>query len=155
MDSNCILVKEQFGFRKASSTELASYNLINNILSALNNKLLGGSVSCDLQKAFDCVNHSILSKLEFYTITGKAKNLIKSYMQDRFQRVLINCNSNIYTSDWQPVKHGVPQGSILGPLFFLLYINDLPKTVSALSNPILFADDTSKTITKSDPQMFK
>jgi hypothetical protein len=61
---------------------------------------------------------------------------------------------NTHTSDWQPVKHGIPQGSILGPLFFLLYINDLPKTISAISNPILFVDDTSMIITNSDPQIF-
>jgi hypothetical protein len=136
--------------------ELASYNLINNILSALNNKLLVGGVFCDLQKAFDCVNHSILLfKLEFCYITGKANNLIKPYLQDRFQRVLISCNSNVYTCDWQSVKHGVPQSSILGPLFFLLYINDLPKTISAISNTVLFADDMGMLITNSDPQMCK
>ena len=130
--------------------------MINNKLSALNNKLLVGSVLCDLQKASDCVNYDILlSKMEFYGITGKANNLIKSYLQDRFQRVLVDHDSRRHTSDWEPVKQGVPQGSILGSLLFLLHINDLPKTISNMSNPIVFADNTIMTITSSDPKMLK
>jgi hypothetical protein len=93
--------------------------------------------------------------MEFYGISGKANNLIKSYLQDRFQRVLIDHDSRKYTSEWKVVKHGVAQGSVLGPLFFLPYVNDLPKIISYISNPILFSDDTSMIITNSDLQEFK
>jgi hypothetical protein len=119
---NNIIAKEQYGFRNNSSTEIASYNLINNILKSLNNKMwIGGITSIsDLTKAFDYVNHNILlSKLEFYGITGRTNNLIKSYLSDRYQRVLIknNYSKNCFL-DWGKVKQGVPQGSILGRLFF-------------------------------------
>jgi F0F1-type ATP synthase alpha subunit len=90
IEVNNILAKEQYGFRNNSSTEIASYNLINNILEALNNKMWVGGIFYDLTKASDHVNHdTLMSKLEFYSITGKANNLIKSYLSDSYQRVHI------------------------------------------------------------------
>jgi hypothetical protein len=151
IDVNNILAQEQYGFRTKSSTELATYNLINNILLALNSKLSVGGLFCDLTKAFDCVNHDVLlAKLEFYGINGKVGKLIKSYLNDRYQRTLINDNYSKCISDWQKVKQGVPQGSILGPLFFLLYSNDLPYLINKISKPILYADDTSIICFNSD-----
>jgi len=110
-----ILANEQFGFRNTSCTEIASYNLINNFLKALSNKIWVGGIFCDLTKAFDYINHNILLlKLEFYGITGTANNLIKSYLNYRYQRVLIkNKYSENCFSEWGKVKQGVPQGSIL------------------------------------------
>ena len=92
---------EQHGFKNNSSTETAAYNLINNISEALNSNKWVGGLFCDLTKAFDYVNHNILlSKLEIYGITGKAKNLIKSYLNDRCQRVKIkNKHSQNYFSE--------------------------------------------------------
>jgi hypothetical protein len=81
--------------------------------------------------------------LEFYGINGMIGRLIKSYLAYRHQRTLINNNSSVGVSDWQKVKQGVPQGSILGPLIFLIYINDLPYIISKTSKLILYADDTS------------
>jgi len=79
INCNHILVYEQFGFRNNSPKEIASYNLINDTLSSLNHKLLVGSVFCDLQKAYECVNHDIvLSKMEIYGISGKDNRIIKS-----------------------------------------------------------------------------
>ena len=127
-----ILTSEQYGFRTNSSTEKASNNLIYEILLAINNKSAVGWIFCDLQKAFDCVNHSILlEKLKFYGIMGKFHSIMKSYLEGRYQKVNIyNCTSNHNTSsDWMEIKHGVHQGSVLGPLFFLIYINDLTKFI--------------------------
>ena len=156
ISNNHILVKEQYGFRHASSTDNASYTLTNNILTALNNKLLVGGIFCDLHKAFDCVNHDILlSKLDFYGSSWKANNLITSYLHDRYQRVLVHLDSKNHCSEWESVTDGVPQGSILGPLLFLLYINDVPNLISNISKPVLYADDTSLIISNSDTQMFQ
>jgi len=79
---------------------------------------------CDLNKAFDCVNHRILlAKLEHYGIRGTFGDLIKSYLMQRYQRVALNDKTNtVNYSNWELVKHAIPQGSILGTLFFLLYI---------------------------------
>jgi hypothetical protein len=96
---------------------VSSFTEVPHTVLALNNKLTVGGLFCDLEKAFDSVNHDILlSKCEFYGFRGKTNALLRSYLSDRFQRVLIsNSSSNITTfSEWGKIKHGVPQGSILG-----------------------------------------
>ena len=110
-----------------------------------------------MQKAFDCVNHNILlAKMEFYGISGIVIKLMRSYLENRHQRVSVkDIKLNKVSSKWEPVKHGVPQGSILGPLLFLIYINDFPLTINKMANPILFADDTSIIISNTNPEEFK
>ena len=116
-----------------------------------------GGIFFYLTNAFDYVNHNILlSKLQFYGITGTASNLIKSYWIDRYQRILIkNKYSKNHFSQWEKVKHGVPQGSILGPLFFLPYNNDLPGIKNDISKPTIFTDDTNIIITHPNLTDFK
>jgi hypothetical protein len=99
--------KEQFGFRKDLITEKARYELINDILTALNDRLIVGRIFCDLTKAFDFVNHDILlAKLNFYGITVKANEWMKSYLKNRYQRVEIknkNSSPNAF-SNWGIIK---------------------------------------------------
>jgi hypothetical protein len=96
------LANEQFGFRSKTSTDLASFHLINKILEELNNRLLVGGVFYDLRKAFDFVDHEILlAKMYQYGITGKGLKLITSYLQDRNQRVIITNKSKPYYSEWE------------------------------------------------------
>jgi len=153
LNTNNLLVGNQFGFRKGTATEDAILKLMNDILKALNNKTLAGSIFCDLEKAFDSVNHDVLlSKLSYYGISSMAKSLLKFYLQNRHQSVLITnsiFNSNT-VSKWTKIKCGVPQGSILGPLLFILYIKNLPKAVKHKALPILFADDITNLITSSN-----
>ena len=94
--------------------------LINGILTAMNNNLVEGGVSWNLQKAFNCVNYNILiDKLEFYGIKGKFKTLIGSYRTGRYQKVaLSNTIDNSKSSSWEEIRNGVPHSSILGLLFF-------------------------------------
>jgi len=98
-------------------------------------------------KAFDCINHDVLlEKLKFYGVSGKFYNLVKLCLNGRYQKVILSHNNSI-ESTWEKVKQGVAQGSILGSIFFLTYINDLPKLATIGTKILLYADDTSIIVT--------
>ena len=138
-----LFYKYQFGFRERHGTDIALIVLIDKIMSALNEGDYVFGLFLDLSKAFDTVDHNILlMKLYKYGIRGVAHDWIKSYLEERKQYV----SFNKHDSSTMDIKCGVPQGSILGPLLFLIYVNDL-SNVSSILFTLLFADDTNVFVT--------
>lgn len=139
IEKNNIISDSQYGFRNKRSTSQALMDLIEQITDNIDNKKATIGIFIDLKKAFDTVNHDLLlKKLRFYGVRGIAHNWIESYLTNRKQYVSLNDTS----SDMCQVACGVPQGSILGPLLFILYINDLTNASTFLKY-VLFADDTN------------
>ncbi len=143
-----ILSNSQFGFRKNKCTIEAVNELVENVIKALDKKQKALSIFLDLSKAFDCVDHLKLFKiLEHCGIRGIPLKWLKSYLCDRTQQVQINDA----LSDPIELKFGVPQGSILGPVLFILYVNSV-HLLMANSHLVQYADDTTLTYTAQSLQ---
>ena len=139
LESKSILIDQQFGFRENYSTYMAVMNMYNGVSAAIDKKEFAIGLFIDLSKAFDSLSHDILlQKLSHYGIRGLALSLFGSYLQNRYQYVAFN---NV-TSPLEKITYGVPQGSILGPVLFLIYVNDIVNCSSILKF-VLFADDTN------------
>ena len=139
LEENCFLSANQSGFRALHSTATCLLKNCEDWYDAMDNGEITGLVYVDLIKAFDTVDHSILcQKLEHYIVENRKLSWFKSYLNNRRQF----CRVNGVDSKIETIEPGVPQGSCLGPLLFLLYINDLPQALST-SSVSMYADDTS------------
>ena len=143
---NQLLTERNSGFRPKDSTVNQILHLVHNIYNDLDNKRDVCLVFLDISKAFDRVCHEgLLLKLTNFGVSGRLLQFLKSYLTQRYQRVVLNGKS----STWLETNAGVPQGSILGPLLFLVYINDLVGDLE--STPYLYADDTALKQTVTNP----
>ena len=145
LTDNNILNSCQSGFRRNHSTSSSLIDVSDYILQNMNQGLVTGALFLDLKKAFDTVNYDILlKKLHNYGVTGNSLNWFRSYLSGRMQAV--NINSTL--SDFKHVNIGIPQGSILGPLLFIIYVNSLPDCINCKC--VMYADDTTLLFKSAD-----
>ena len=128
LEEQQILYYRQFGFRKGFSTNHTILPLLERIQKALDDGKFAYGIFIDLEKAFDTVSNILLEKLNQYSITGNSNDSFRSFLSDGTQFVSING----FNSDYKTVKYGVPHGSVLGPLLFLIFINDLNIAIKIL-----------------------
>ena len=135
---NNLILQNQSGFKRGDSCIKQLISITHDILNSLDEGLEVRGVFLDISKAFDKVWHEgFIYKLQQSSISGELLNILIDFLNNRKQRVALNGQS----SNWVDVKAGVPQGSVMGPLLFLIYINDLSEGL--ITNAKLFADDTS------------
>lgn len=140
-----IIDQSQHGFTKERSLDTALFSFVNEMVSCVDQQSFAGALLIDLSKAFDCINHeALLHKMSRYGIRGVALKWFRSYLEGRSQQVALNFGNASVVSTISEVGVGVPQGSILGPILFIIFSNDLHKIIADL--PVLlmsYADDTN------------
>ena len=151
LENNSLLHDAQSGFRPLRNTQDVLIRSVDDWRRALDQDKITGTIMIDLSKAFDSIDHQLLlEKLEAYGVAGKEKMWFREYLSGRKQQVSVNG----VKSSWNEVKLGVPQGSILGPLLFTMFVNDLPDVLDSCSVN-LYADDTMIYYSHRDPQQVK